>query len=190
MVIFSLRNKTNLKTNRNETECRQEVWGRFGCARPKNYEKTFYFWDREACECRQGYADYLYTYVSLSFSVLPSFFSQLILKSPSFLRWTDGSWKHGIAHPLTWTQKELRPKYTWENALSLVKMESWVRNAVEGAFVFALKSQLVCEGNYVSSSLTTLVCDCVEDGSGSFYFYFLFIIILFIFENIQIMNIF
>ena len=45
-----------------------------------------------------------------------------------------------------------------------------MRQAVEDVFVYALKSQLVCEGNYLSSSLTTLVCDCVEGGSGFFSF--------------------
>ena len=45
-------------------------------------------------------------------------------------------------------------------------MEEWVQDAVEASFVYALKSQLICEGNYISSSLTTLVCDCVEGGGS------------------------
>ena len=89
--------------------------------------------------------------------------------------WSPGSWGHGIPHSLTWTQTELRPKYTWEEAISLVEMESWVQDAVESFFIYAMKSQLVCEGNYVSSSLTTLVCDCVDSGGLLFCFVFCFL---------------
>ena len=44
-------------------------------------------------------------------------------------------------------------------------MERWVSDAVETIFAFYLKSQLICEGGYVASSLGALVCDCV-DGDG------------------------
>ena len=47
-----------------------------------------------------------------------------------------------------------------------------MRNAVEAWFVYIIKSQLVCETNYVTSSLSTLVCDCVgkEDSEGISFF--------------------
>ena len=39
--------------------------------------------------------------------------------------------------------------------------------AMEESFVYSLKSQLVCETNYITSSLSTLVCDCIGDGEKS-----------------------
>ena len=65
-------------------------------------------------------------------------------------------------------ERESSPKYEWKDALSFVTMENWVSRAVETSFVYALKSQLVCETNYVTSSLSTLVCDCVGDGGMTF----------------------
>ena len=56
------------------------------------------------------------------------------------------------------------PKYRWEETISFVRMEDWVSRATETSFVYALKSQLTCEANYMTSSLSTLVCDCVGDG--------------------------
>ena len=41
--------------------------------------------------------------------------------------------------------------------------------AVETLLSYELESELLCETNYASSSLSTLVCDCVGDG-GLFYF--------------------
>ena len=83
---------------------------------------------------------------------------------PTF-SWSPGTWESGTPYSLSWTQKEKRQKYTWEESLSLVTMEQWVRDAIENSFTYAMKSQLVCEGNYVSSTLSALVCDCVsEDG--------------------------
>ena len=56
-----------------------------------------------------------------------------------------------------------------------------MQEAVEDFFVYRLKSQLVCEGNYVSSSLGTLVCDCVEEDGLFIYFFFLFFFFYFFF---------
>ena len=42
-----------------------------------------------------------------------------------------------------------------------------MRSAEEAWFVYTLKSQLVCETNYVTSSLSTLVCDCIGEGDNN-----------------------
>ena len=62
-----------------------------------------------------------------------------------------------------WTTREKIPQFSWERTISFLTMEQWVLEAVESFFVFALRSQLLCETNYVTSSLSTLVCDCVGD---------------------------
>ena len=48
---------------RTEETCRQEIQGRYGCAIPNEYEKTFWFWQKEDCECKQGTGDYLFELV-------------------------------------------------------------------------------------------------------------------------------
>ena len=48
---------------RTEETCRQEVQGRYGCALPKDYEKTYWFYNSTDCECKQGTGDFLYRYL-------------------------------------------------------------------------------------------------------------------------------
>ena len=115
--------------------------------------------------------------VNISTRIFFLFFSFFFLVELNFLfssSWSPGEWERGIPRSLQWKQAELLPKYSWGEALSLVEMESWVRSAVETFFSYNFKSQLVCEGNYLTSSLSTLVCDCVDGRSGSFFFSFNF----------------
>ena len=51
-------------------------------------------------------------------------------------------------------------------------------DAVEDSFVYVLKSKLVCEGNYVSSSLSAIVCDCVDQSGLLLIRFILFCLIL------------
>ena len=56
-----------------------------------------------------------------------------------------------------------------------------MRSAEEAWFVYGLKSQLVCETNYVTSSLSTLVCDCVGDGYDGIFSFLFFSFFFFLF---------
>ena len=118
---------------------------------------------------------HLATFSSLSSFLLICFIIYYLYPSPSpFPSWTPGVWRGGKIHSLTWMERETSPKYSWEETLSFVRMEEWVSKAVEVSFVYALKSQLTCEVNYVTSSLSTLVCDCVGNGGLCSFFFSLF----------------
>ena len=89
-----------------------------------------------------------------------------------FNRWTDGQWIGGQPQKLNWTTADPRPsKYEYRKALSFPIFEQWLFESVEENFVLAVKSQVLCETNIVTSSLSILMCDCVNDPTGSFFLF-------------------
>jgi hypothetical protein len=92
------------------------------------------------CECLGGIPEYVYT-------------------------WTPGVWQTGTPRPLTWMTPSEVSTYKWRNSTSFFLLESWVANSVEQDVIAQLKSQLVCEVNVITNSLTTLVCDCLAEDS-------------------------
>ena len=50
-------------------------------------------------------------------------------------------------------------------SLSFLLLETWVINAVEQDFLYAVKSDLLCQTNTVTAALQTVVCDCLAADS-------------------------
>lgn len=124
-----------------EAECKANTYGRYGCILPNTLALRPYMWLEDgACECQQGTLSHAYEW-----------------KPP-------GTWTQPRVLQTQWMTKETQPlPYQWEESLSLVTMELWVQKAIEELFVVIFKSQVVCANNYLSSSLTTLVCDCFDE---------------------------
>uniref|UniRef100_A0A7S4NP18 Uncharacterized protein n=1 Tax=Paramoeba aestuarina TaxID=180227 RepID=A0A7S4NP18_9EUKA len=126
-----------IEPSKNEKECLAKK----GCWVPHEkdvFERKLWFRDEEACDCYGGITEEIFS-------------------------WTPGVWVGGKAIPLNWVPETVKPDYEWKESLSLVKIEDWVRGAAERSFGFLLKSQLICDTNYLSSSLSSVVCDCYSD---------------------------
>ena len=63
--------------------------------------------------------------------------------------------------------REIQPvvKYQWTPSLSFELLQKWLEATEEQRFSFAVKSEVICENNYVSSSLNSLVCDCFSNSN-------------------------
>ncbi len=134
-------------------ECLNKTYGRFGCRLPganqdvqnANFDVKWMY-DETDCDCLGGIPEYVYT-------------------------WTPGVWQTGTPRPLTWISPSEVTPYEWRNATSFFLLESWVANSVEQDVIAQLQSQLVCEENVVTNSLTTLVCDCLAADSPQGFFF-------------------
>ena len=131
-----------------EEECLYRQYGRFGCRLPgANQDSDLnlgfnvkWMYNESDCECLGGIPENVYS-------------------------WTPGVWQTGTPRALTWmTPTEVTP-YEWRESTSFFLLESWVANSVEQDVISQLKSQLVCEENVITDSLSTLVCDCLADDS-------------------------
>ena len=66
---------------------------------------------------------------------------------------------------MTWMEKKYAPVYEWRNSLSFIMLENWIRESAQESFMKSIQSQLSCESNIISSSLSSLVCDCLAPDS-------------------------
>ena len=126
-----------------EDECLNQTYGRYGCRLPGAnqwiHDANFnvkWMYSESDCECIGGIPEYVYT-------------------------WTPAVWQTGTPRPLTWMTPSYSTIYKWRNATSFFLLESWVMDSVEQDVIAQLKSQLVCEENVITNSLSTLVCDCL-----------------------------
>jgi len=86
--------------------------------------------------------------------------------------WTEGQWRGGEPRALTWKQSNVVPLYEWNQQLSFRTLEEWVENSVEERFISAIQSEVICGSNYITSSLSTVVCDgCFDSSTGSFFIF-------------------
>ena len=118
-----------------EAECVNKNQGRYGCQMPET-ESSLVWYDDDECECQGGIPMYRWD-------------------------WTDGVWSNGVSRTLQW-REIIQPvqKYEWSPSLSFELLQTWLEKNEEQRFSFAVKSEVICENGYVSSSLNTLVCDC------------------------------
>jgi hypothetical protein len=67
---------------------------------------------------------------------------------------------------VTWIELQLsKPKLTWGNYVSFFALERWVISGVERGYVYAIKSQMICDWNLISQPLSSLTCDCLAADS-------------------------
>ena len=129
-----------------KAECLNQDDARYGCQQPGTI-KNLGWLDDEACDCEGGYNEYAWT-------------------------WTEGVWKTGVARTLEWRQVEPVPKYEWISALSYELLDTWLQANEEQKFSYTVKSEVFCETETVSSSLSTLVCDCFGESDGIGFLFF------------------
>ena len=133
--------RTWLTPAMSETECRSKTLGRYGCQQPGIEEHLIWLDDVE-CDCRGGVSDYAW-------------------------EWTQGVWiNHGVSRTLHWKEVEPVQKYQWTPMLSFKLLQTWLEENEEQRLSFAVKSEVICENEYISSSLTTVVCDCSSNSDG------------------------
>ena len=130
-----------------ETECVNKNDARFGCRLP-SFEQQLIWLDEEDCGCKGGVSEYAW-------------------------KWTSGVWNNnGVSRSLEWREVESVEKYQWTPSLSFELLQSWLEANEEQRFSFAVKSEVICENDYVLSPLNSLVCDCfsgsneTDGGSG------------------------
>jgi len=125
-----------------EENCRNDAASRFGCLLP-GPEKQLLWLNASECECRGGSAQFAW-------------------------EWTPGQWRGGVPRSLTWMEAREEPLYEKQSSLSFITLEEWEAESVEEQFLYILRSDVICQSNFVSYSLTTLVCDCysTEDETG------------------------
>jgi len=119
--------------------CQKEEFGRYGCTLPGTSNHQW-FWGSEACDCQRGIAGYTWS-------------------------WTDGRWIGGISRKRTWMEAQYQNTYEWKESLSFFLLEFWLERSVEQRTVDAVKSQVICESTLISSSLTSILCDCFTENS-------------------------
>ena len=131
--------RTWLTPAMSETECRNKNHGRYGCQLPLIQHQLLWL-DDEDCDCRGGINEYPW-------------------------EWFQGVWSHGVSRTLHWREIQPVVKYQWTPSLSFELLQKWLEATEEQRFSFAVKSEVICENNYVSSSLNSLVCDCFSNSN-------------------------
>ena len=124
-----------------EAECRNKENARYGCQQP-GPQRNFVWLDDEECACRGGFSDYVW-------------------------EWSPGVWNSGTSRNLQWREIEPVQKYQWTSALSFELLQTWLEANEGQRFSFIVKSEVICENNYISSSLNTVVCDCLSNSGDS-----------------------
>ena len=137
--------RTWLTPAMSETECLNKNDARFGCQQPGPGE--FLVWlNEEDCECRGGISEYAW-------------------------EWRKGVWNNnGVSRSLQWREIEPIEKYQWAPSLSFELLQTWLEANVEQRFSYAVKSEVICEHEFIVSSMNSLVCDCFsssDDGGNS-----------------------
>ena len=85
-------------------------------------------------------------------------------------RWTPGQWVGGQARPLKWMEASVKPPvYEFKETLDYWALADWVRQSAVTRFTDSVKSQIICEANLLTSSLDTILCDCVADDEDNCY---------------------
>ena len=79
--------------------------------------------------------------------------------------WTPGKWVGGTPRQLTLVTPQTTSSYVWKPQLNFDLLEQWVMANVEQIYVYLTKSEVICESNYVTTSLNVLVCDCLGGSS-------------------------
>jgi hypothetical protein len=183
--------------SRTEADCLGYGFGKEKCVAKTDYGYGNFWYNEEDCACYGGiykkmwrydviyclyyvFYIYVYLYISRITTLLVYVFEYLSLFLHS---WTPGVWMEGDVRPLTWMKKEYVPKYEWKSAMSFIKLETWIREATAETYFKAIKSQISCEANIVTSSLNSLVCDCLAPDSPKsmisvvcFYTYMMYIV--------------
>ena len=138
--------RTWLTPAMSEIECVNKNDARFGCQLPGVAEHLVWL-NEEDCKCHGGLSEYAW-------------------------EWSNGVWHNGgVSRSLQW-RREIDPveKYQWTPSLSFERLQTWLEANKEQRFFYAMKSEVICENGYVSSSMNSLVCDCFSnESSGECY---------------------